>query len=393
VTTYTLADGYRLLAVALDGSQTEQLILGVCAYATWGDAGKDVYAIVYQDDGLALTRIPFDPKTGKTKGQPVTISYDLGYEGQSLSIAGNRMLCTRGTRGSDLWRVEIDPEQNPDTPQMTRLTKSTIHHGSPSISPDGTQIAFNRTDDNRVDIYVMSSRGNENTRVTYTGMMNVSPEWSADGTSLLYLCFENTDAKLGTWSVLNLRDGTVCDYPLHDSLCDLEDATWSWNWAPGEQIVFSGCGKLLFFNPETGDITSHQNLPSDVQLRTAVYAPDGASLGVYWDRDDDSEDGIWIVPLDAESPQFVAHLNAYVIGWGPKGNWIYFWREANTSICEVGRVAIKSGYVQILAALRPGRLPQDNAWLDLSPDATWLVYEVREQQRDLWLVENIYTEL
>ena len=32
-------------------------------------------------------------------------------------------------------------------------------------------------------------------------------------------------------------------------------------------------------------------------------------------------------------------------------------------------------------------------WLDLSPDATWIVYELREQQQDLWLVENLYYEL
>ncbi|UCC44616.1 MAG: serine/threonine-protein kinase [Candidatus Zixiibacteriota bacterium] len=394
VNTHTVADGARLLAVSTDGSQTRQVFLGVTIGAAWGTGGDFVYAAAWDFGGFEMIRIAFDPESGETADQPITISDDLGQLGGfSLSADGRRMLCRRGTISVDLWRVELDPNGDPEAPEMTRLTRTTLVNYHPSISPDGKRLAFGSLTDEGAHLYIMPSEGGERKQITFSDLYNDLPAWSPDGRQLSYFSVREREGKDVLWSLIDLSDESVRQFPVYDTDCTDANAAVIREWYPGDLIAISGCGQLLFLNAHTGERVLLPHLPTEGQMRTAHYSPDGSSLAVHWDRDDEQSDGIWIIPLEDEPVRFVTGIDAHVIGWSPDADWIYFWQGPDNEAYEIKRVKIESGDIQLLAilAIEPHWAPP---WLGLAPDATWMVITVMEQPFDLWLVENfdLYVE-
>ncbi len=66
---------------------------------------------------------------------------------------------------------------------------------TPIFSPDGSMIAFTGTYDHNTDVYVVSSRGGEPTRLTYHPGPDVAVGWTPDGKDVLFRshCYSDTD--------------------------------------------------------------------------------------------------------------------------------------------------------------------------------------------------------
>ncbi|MBA3568864.1 MAG: PD40 domain-containing protein [Pyrinomonadaceae bacterium] len=77
---------------------------------------------------------------------------------------------------------------NADGSNQTRLTNNPRFDASPEWSPDGTRIVFKSLRDNNSNIYVMNADGTSQTRLTnYTeGNDVVSPIFSPDGTRIMF---------------------------------------------------------------------------------------------------------------------------------------------------------------------------------------------------------------
>lgn len=56
----------------------------------------------------------------------------------------------------------------------------------PSVSPDGTKVAFSSDRAGRTMIYTMNSDGSNIKRITFAGQFNASPAWSPDGKKLAF---------------------------------------------------------------------------------------------------------------------------------------------------------------------------------------------------------------
>jgi Tol biopolymer transport system component len=78
---------------------------------------------------------------------------------------------------------------NADGSNQTRLTNNPRLDTSPEWSPDGTRIVFRSLRDNNINIYVMNADGTSQTRLTnYTENLDVvSPIFSPDGTRIAFL--------------------------------------------------------------------------------------------------------------------------------------------------------------------------------------------------------------
>jgi alpha-tubulin suppressor-like RCC1 family protein/subtilisin family serine protease len=68
---------------------------------------------------------------------------------------------------------------------LRRLTQGTFD-SHPRYSPDGTKIAFQRTQDGQPDIYVMKADGSGVTRLTSHAAYDVAPAWSPDGSKIIF---------------------------------------------------------------------------------------------------------------------------------------------------------------------------------------------------------------
>jgi hypothetical protein len=75
----------------------------------------------------------------------------------------------------------------PDGTGSARLTRNHFREAAPSLSPDGTQIAFVSDRDGNDEIYVLALQSREVTRLTTNpGLIDTRPSWSPDGKRIAY---------------------------------------------------------------------------------------------------------------------------------------------------------------------------------------------------------------
>lgn len=82
---------------------------------------------------------------------------------------------------------------------VTRLTSDAADDVSPSISPDGTRIAFASNRSGNWDIYVMPVTGGQAVQVTDDPADDLSPSWSPDGSQLVFSRFGESTGRWEMW--------------------------------------------------------------------------------------------------------------------------------------------------------------------------------------------------
>jgi len=87
----------------------------------------------------------------------------------------------------DIWLA------NRDGSDPQRLTSNPADEGSPTFSPDGSQIAFSANYENNRDVYVMPVTGGQPNRLTWHPGNDVPTGWTADGQSVTVISARETD--------------------------------------------------------------------------------------------------------------------------------------------------------------------------------------------------------
>lgn len=211
---------------------------------------------------------------------------------------------------------------NPDGTQVTNLSNNTSNDRAPSWSPDGTRMVFisDRAGDD--EIFVMNADGTNQFQLTTTGARG-SPSYSPNGTQIVY---EGVSAT-GTSEIFIMNaDGTnqtrLTETPLGY-------ATFNPAWSPdGARIAFNsnkpaGDGttdmEIYFINPDGSDET--QLTDNTVPDQNPEWSPDGTKLAI---------DGI--IVLDADGSNRVQLGPGGSPAWSPDGTQITFLRRFPTSL-------------------------------------------------------------
>ncbi|MBU1983592.1 hypothetical protein KJ815_04180 [bacterium] len=124
--------------------------------------------------------------------------------------------------------------------QITRLTDNNRHENNPAISPDGKKVAFNGGDEGSMltwEIFILDLETNEETQLTENSVIDAHPDWSPDGSRIVFGSFRDAQGNpFGTADIyaMNSSDGS--------ELARLTDSPWEDNdpeWSPdGTRIVF-----------------------------------------------------------------------------------------------------------------------------------------------------------
>ncbi len=110
-----------------------------------------------------------------------------------------------------------------------QLTDLGGYNGGPSFSPDGGQIAFHRSSDDGVELWLVNADGSDPRAITDTFVDEYSPAWSPDGQWLAITSGTGHDG-LGTFDIWLMRpDGS--DRRLVSAAANTE--AWQ-QWRPGE---------------------------------------------------------------------------------------------------------------------------------------------------------------
>jgi len=139
------------------------LFLSTIAFVSDRDGAKEIYAMDF--DGRSARRL-------------------TSYRSLAINPAGDksgRIAYTSYARlFPQIWMMSADGSGKREVPTGVEL------NASPSLSPDGTQIALAGSARGNSDIYVVSIGGGGLRRLTTTRAIEASPAWSPTGRQILY---------------------------------------------------------------------------------------------------------------------------------------------------------------------------------------------------------------
>ncbi len=211
-----------------------------------------------------------------------------------------------------------------------------VHGGAPSVSPDGTKIAFLSERDGATDVYVIGADGTGETRLTHAPEVEGQPGWSADGKEIWFSVFANDASRIyaigldgknqkllgtvpgramrvspdgtrilywtGSWTAMRMFVSSL-DGSGARQLTDGSGVVWGARWSPdGKRIAFAdkdAKGDLHVFVIEADGSGRRQATrleASDLREQMPAWSPDGAKLAVQAARAKEPAH-IWIVDL------------------------------------------------------------------------------------------------
>lgn len=208
----------------------------------------------------------------KTSDEHVTPNTVPGRNGK-IAFSSNR----DDNGNNDIYTMEADGSN------VQRLTNNPAPDSSPRWSPDGTKIAFLRSNGLTFDIYVMNADGSNQTRLTNNlRVLGEPPDWSSDGTRIVFALESGGFSFTREIFVVN-ADGT--------NLTQLTNSgrNSSPHWSPdGTRIVFyrfGGTVGIYVMNADGSNQTQLTNSPYDHSPR---WSPDSSRITFISIRDDPS---------------------------------------------------------------------------------------------------------
>ncbi|MDX2163723.1 MAG: hypothetical protein SF162_20570 [bacterium] len=158
----------------------------------------------------------------------------------------------------------------------TNWRELTDNGSEPAWSPDGSQIAFVRDENNTSYLYVMNADGSNERPVTQVPFLYYAPAWSPDGNQIAYAGRSGWRDDADVY-ILDLTTGIQRN--LTDNV-DIDDSDPAWS-PDGSSIAITsnrfGTNAIYFLDPVTGNVLG--------QLQTATlpvarphWSPDGLSI-------------------------------------------------------------------------------------------------------------------
>ncbi|HVE79531.1 MAG TPA: BTAD domain-containing putative transcriptional regulator [Gemmatimonadaceae bacterium] len=288
----------------------------------WSSDGATLY---YVRGNEAVWRVPVSARTGRRRGPTTEVQGHLealpvwtGTIPYSMTRDGTRMVYARGTRFSNLWRVEASGTDT--APRAARLTSGTALRWSALASPDGRWIGFAQETDGGGELFRMPIDGGDASQLTFGARVLPSTRiaWSPDGTQIAFVSLRAGVAHVWLASV---SDGRL--RPL-DRTRPSPYTGHVLTWAPASRIAYErfDLRNIILLDPASGTERSLFADTASGQIYSPEYSPDGNRLGVAWNRAP-GDAGLWVFDLRDSSRRKVSDAWGQLAGWSYDGRYLY----------------------------------------------------------------------
>ncbi|MEO2005751.1 MAG: choice-of-anchor D domain-containing protein [Candidatus Poribacteria bacterium] len=263
-----------------------------------------------------------------------------------------------------------------DGTNVTELTDGASRNRMPEFSPDGTKIVFNTNRDaTDEEIYVMNWDGTDQRNLTATAGTDLQPRWHPDGTRIAFMSERDGASEIYLMDADGSGQVNLTNNAAKDG--------WP-SWSPdGTQIVFEsdrdGTWDIWRMDAPSGgnlsQLTAHANREINPSL-----SPDGTMLVFISDRDTGAAGAnqIWVSNADGSIPSPLTSDNVSGIEdrdprWSPDSSQIVFASARNGGEQELFTVPA-NGSVEAVnitgpSVLTHGRTPSWSGYL-ASPSAS-----------------------
>ena len=156
-------------------------------YPCWSPDGTEIAFLTWRDDDLDIYVMDAD-------GGNVDSLYDSGSHDADIDWVGDTIVFTAF---SQIWRMNSDgsqPTQLTDPPNAGQWGDTNLPFGDydPRLSPDGSQIVFERLEDDvsvhgNYNLFIINTDGTGETRLTDSGYAQGVARWSNAGDRFIYI--------------------------------------------------------------------------------------------------------------------------------------------------------------------------------------------------------------
>ncbi len=173
----------------------------------------------------------------------------------------------------EIWVMDYD---GANQRQVTHQNSISL---SPSISPDGTRLAFSSLTKSGWDIFMFSLDLNRVVNFPRFGGTNLSPAWSPDGLHLAFASSRSGDSNI------YICDANGANLHRMTSGKGLPDVSPTWNRKTGAQLAFASgrTGLPQIYTMEV-DGTNQQRMTDQGYAVSPNWAPNGQFLTFAWIR-------------------------------------------------------------------------------------------------------------
>jgi Tol biopolymer transport system component len=272
-------------------------------------------------DGYQGTKVTVIHDYSTTKTVNVTLKiYDSKFNSVSITkslVTGPLPLVFSSDRGANLDIYTM----NSDGTSQTRLTSDPSTDYSPAWSPDRSRIVFVSNRSGSPNIFTMNADGTNQTQLTF-GSTNYVPQWSPDGNKIVFI--SERDGGGASAREVYVMSSTGANQTRLTSNTSLEGFP---SWSPdGKQIVFestrNGPNALYFMGSDgSNQVRLTTTAGNDYQPE---WSPNGQSIVFASDRDGDLE--IYMMNANGSSQSRLTNSagDDSKPGWSPDGSRIVF---------------------------------------------------------------------
>jgi TolB protein len=236
-----------------------------------------------------------------------------------------------------------------------------IEGGSPTISPDGRQIAFDRVGPGFIAVWTANVDGTSPVRLTFSGEVNQSPRWSPSGDRIAF--GSNRD---GNYEIYTMRVDGSDQRRLTTDIGQDGFPVWS---PDGTRLAFtrtlepqSNTEVFLMNADGTGAVNVTVHPEGDNILD---WAPGGGRLLINTTREWQLSNEIFTIALDGSNPVNLTNHEAFDgdAKWSPGGEAIVFSSERNDHIHSLYRAGADGQGVVRLTTPDIGQADVSVAWV------------------------------
>jgi serine/threonine protein kinase len=168
---------------SLDGSATRRL------FDTEAAAMYASGHLLYLRQGTLYAQ-PFDPAQQTLTGTPAPVAEQVAVIGRtpalSVSVTGAIVYRTGSPGGGQRQLQWFDRSGR----EMEKVGEPGIVSGPPALSPDGRRIAFGRTVNGNLDVWLLETARSAFIRFTFDIRIDTYPVWSPDGSRIAFESYE-----------------------------------------------------------------------------------------------------------------------------------------------------------------------------------------------------------
>ncbi len=336
----------------LDGGPTVQTgalhparPLGLSRYNVPGAwIGDAVFFSATVGDATNLWKIVIPQKTGKAASAPQRVTFGAGIETQPSIASGpdgtRRLAFASLVESVNIWSLPIDADQGKTTGEMQRLTESAARDLVPSLSADGSKLAFVSNRAGISELWLKDLPAGKETALVSLRFVGFWPILSADGSRLAYTSTSGERDKFAGF-VLRTRGGVPqkvceeCGSAVSWSHDGTKILTVSLNQPRSMSVIDVASGKSMLLLKHPG-----------YSLYGGPFSPDDRWIA-FAARSGPAEWRLFILPfrgISGASPEEKEWIPVGVPSaeeanaqWSPNGSVLYFFSQRDGFRCIWGQ--------------------------------------------------------